>query len=105
VYPSNKIDGEGLYTLDNFELPDNLAGLFRYLIDNKKLVNVKNADTKNLHIISDQVLEMIKTGEEGWEQMVPRKVSEAIKDKCLFDYPCDPEKKEQLRQSENATKA
>ncbi|MTI20651.1 TonB-dependent receptor [Fulvivirga sp. RKSG066] len=91
VYPSDKVGKKELYTLKNFELPEKEAGLFKYLIDNKKLVAVENADTKNLHIISDNVLEMIKRGDDdGWEAMVPRKVSEAIKEKCLFDYPCKP---------------
>ncbi|UII31723.1 TonB-dependent receptor [Fulvivirga ulvae] len=89
VYPSHKIGGEGLYTLDNFELPANLHGLYQYLIDNNKLVNIKGANVDNLHIISDNVLAMIKSGKEGWEKMVPRKVVSAIKDRCLFDYPCE----------------
>jgi len=97
VYPSNKLEEEGLYTLDNFKLPENESGLFKYLLDNKKLKAVENADTSNLHIISDNVLDMIKNGEEGWERMVPRKVSEAIKEKCLFDYPCKPELKEKAK--------
>ena len=87
VYPSYKGDSNELYTLDNFELPSNLQGLLRYLLDNRKLVNVEGADIDHLRIISDDVLSMIKTGQEGWEKMVPRKVSAAIKEKCLFDYP------------------
>ncbi|MBL3658591.1 TonB-dependent receptor [Fulvivirga sediminis] len=91
VYPATKPDEEGeeLYTLDNFELPSKLKGLFGYLIDNDKLENIKGANVDNLHIISDNVLSMIKSGEEGWEAMVPRKVVSAVKEKCLFDYPCD----------------
>ena len=87
VYPSYKESTNELYTLDNFELPENLQGLLRYLQDNRKLVNVEGADIDHLHIISDHVLGMIKSGEEGWEKMVPRKVSAAIKEKSLFDYP------------------
>ena len=41
----------------------------------------------NLHIISDNVLAMIRKGESGWEQFVPTKVSEAIKSNGLFDFP------------------
>jgi hypothetical protein len=40
----------------------------------------------NLHIISDNVLAMIKNHETGWEKFVPRKVEEAIKEHGLFDY-------------------
>lgn len=95
VYPSKNGSGE-LYTLDNFELPERQHGLFQFLIDNKKLVNIEGANIDNLHIISDTALDMIKTGEPGWEKMVPRKVSEAIKERCLFDYPCEPEQLKKL---------
>ena len=82
-------DGKSLWTLKNFELelPDNLKNLFRYLIDNNKMEDVKNANVNNLHIISDNVLAMIRKGEPGWETFVPFKVQEAIKKFGLFDYP------------------
>jgi hypothetical protein len=32
---------------------------------------------------------MIKSGEPGWEAMVPEKVAEIIKENCLFEYPCE----------------
>ncbi|MCZ8217499.1 MAG: TonB-dependent receptor, partial [Cyclobacteriaceae bacterium] len=67
--------------------PANLKSLFRYLMDNNKLQDVEGASINNLHIISDNVLAMIKKGEEGWEKFVPHKVEEAIKEQGLFDYP------------------
>lgn len=90
VYPSLKVGStskDDLYTLDNFSLPKDQQGLFRYLLDNDKLENIKGANTKLLHIISDDVLAMIQRGEKGWEDFVPYKVSMAIRDKMLFDYP------------------
>jgi len=69
------------------ELPTNLKSLFRYLVDNNKLEDINDANVKNLHIISDNVLAMIRKGESGWEKYVPHKVEEAIKEKGLFDYP------------------
>ncbi len=61
--------------------------LFRYLMENNKLEDVRKANVSNLHIISDNVLAMIKRGESGWEKFVPSKVEEAIKEHGLFDYP------------------
>jgi hypothetical protein len=89
IYPALQKDGKTLSTLKNFELdlPDNLKNLFRYLVDNNKMEDVKNANVKNLHIISDNVLAMIRKGESGWEKFVPQKVQEAIKHQGLFDYP------------------
>ena len=89
IYPALQKDGKTLSTLTNFEmeLPSNLKNLFRYLMDNNKMEDVDNANVRNLHIISDNVLAMIKKGESGWEKFVPQKVQEAIKQYGLFDYP------------------
>jgi len=89
IYPALKREGEGLYTLGDFDkqLPENLKDLFAYLVKNKKLENVRHSNTHNLHIISDHVLEKIRNGEPGWEKCVPHKVEEAIKEHGLFDYP------------------
>jgi hypothetical protein len=88
IYPALRQDNS-LFTLKDFEqeLPNNLKNLFRYLIENNKLEDINEANVKNLHIISDNVLAMIKKGEPGWEKFVPHKVEEAIKSHGLFDYP------------------
>jgi hypothetical protein len=89
IYPAVKKDSTDLFTLKDFEatLPDNLKNLFRYLMDNNKLEDIRDANVSNLHIISDNVLAMIRKGEPGWEKFVPHKVEEAIKEQGLFDYP------------------
>jgi hypothetical protein len=90
IYPALRKDNS-LFTLKDFEaeLPDNLKGLFRYLMDNNKMEDIDDANINNLHIISDNVLAMIKKGEPGWEKFVPHKVEEAIKEHGLFDYPIE----------------
>lgn len=89
IYPSLRPGSEQLFTLSDFEkeLPVNLRALFRYLMDNNKLEDIRNANVSNLHIISDNVLAMIRKGEPGWEKFVPSKVGDAIKENGLFDYP------------------
>jgi hypothetical protein len=89
IYPAWKQEAKTLFTLKDFEseLPDNLRSLFRYLMDNNKLEDINDANVNNLHIISDNVLAMIRKGEAGWEKFVPHKVEEAIKEHGLFDYP------------------
>jgi hypothetical protein len=95
IYPAWRKDSQELFTLKDFEagLPDNLKNLFRYLMDNNKLEDVNDADVDNLHIISDNVLAMVKKGEPGWEKFVPHKVEEAIKEYGLFGYPLTDRKK------------
>jgi hypothetical protein len=89
IYPAVKPGSNKLFTISDFEkeLPANLKSLFRYLLDNNKMQEVEGANINNLHIISDNVLAMIKKGEAGWEKFVPTKVAEAIKENGLFDYP------------------
>jgi hypothetical protein len=89
IYPSWEPQSKDLFTLKDFEtrLPENLKNLFRYLMDNNKLEDINDANVNNLHIISDNVLAMIRKGEAGWEKFVPHKVEEAIKEHGLFDYP------------------
>ena len=86
VYPSLQRDSEKFYNLENFELPAHLKSLFDYLIANNKLEDIKTADRSLLHIISDNVLKMIQNGDGEWEEMVPKKVCQAIKEQRLFDY-------------------
>jgi hypothetical protein len=90
IYPALRKDNT-LFTLKDFEneLPNNLKGLFRYLIDNNKMEDIDDANISNLNIISDNVLAMIRKGEPGWEKFVPHKVEEAIKAHGLFDYPLE----------------
>ncbi|HRI80195.1 MAG TPA: TonB-dependent receptor, partial [Cyclobacteriaceae bacterium] len=94
IYPAWKKDSNELFTLKDFEsqLPDNSKNLFKYLKDNNKMEDIRDANVKNLHIISDNVLAMIRKGEMGWEKFVPHKVEAAIKEHGLFDYPYQKDK-------------
>lgn len=96
IYPASRNQPAELFRLKDFEgeLPDNLKSLFRYLMENNKLEDINDANVRNLHIISDNVLAMIRKGEEGWEKFVPHKVEDAIKEQGLFDYPINGEVKE-----------
>jgi hypothetical protein len=71
-----------------FTLPYEQRDLYNYLIANNKLEDIRNFNRKNLDIISDEVLAMIKSAQPGWESKVPAEVAKMIKEKCLFGYPC-----------------
>ena len=92
MYPSKRAGEDKIYTLDDVVLPEKVTPLLQYAKLNNKLTQIENANLENLNIISDDVLEMIRSGEDGWEKYVPKKVAAAIKENCLFDYPCVPEK-------------
>lgn len=89
IYPTLR-DGQ-LYTGDQFQLAPALEPLFQYLKKNDKIEDITDYNEQNLHISTDQVLEMIQAGQDGWEDMVPAQVVKRIKDNCLFGYPCEVE--------------
>lgn len=72
-----------------FSPPAHLVDLYRYLIANNKIEDIRHYNENNLHVETDKVLNMIKKGEDGWEEYVPVEVATMIKDRCLFGYPCE----------------
>jgi len=88
VYPALKLDGPGLFTLDDLEasLSPEHKGLYQYLVDNNKLHMVETFNQEHLSIISDNVLAMIRGGDPGWEQMVPDGIASVIRSRRLFGY-------------------
>lgn len=86
VYPANNVETGELYSLDNFNVPDNLKGLLQYMKDNNKLASFENFDQKLLGIMSDEVLSKIKASASSWEEDVPEEVVKAIKYYELFGY-------------------
>jgi len=86
VYPSLGQNGTKLNSTQNFAPAPHLVHLYRHLLENNYIEDIENAKSENLHIISDQVLEMIHTGEPGWEAMVPFKVIQLIKEQKMFNY-------------------
>ena len=87
VYPIIDAATGKIKTGNDFTPERHLVSLFYYFIENHKILSIPDAKTDNLHIISDQVLAMIEKDEAGWEEMVPNRVSEAIKSNHLFNYP------------------
>lgn len=87
VYPIIDSASGEIKTGNDFVPDRHLESLFYYFIENHKILSIPDAKTDNLHIISDQVLDMIEHDKDGWEEMVPNRVAEAIKSNHLFNYP------------------
>ncbi|HTK18014.1 MAG TPA: hypothetical protein VL442_00800 [Mucilaginibacter sp.] len=89
IYPTLR-DGVIMNCL-RFYPPPHLIDLYRYLIANNKIEDIRNYNEGNLNVQTDNVLELIKSGAEGWEELVPAEVAAVIKDRCLFGYSCKSE--------------
>jgi len=86
IYPTLR-DGV-IWNCLRFYPPPHLIDLYRYLIANNKIEDIRHYNESNLHVQTDKVLNMIKQNEEGWEQYVPADVAAMIKDRCLFGFSC-----------------
>jgi hypothetical protein len=87
IYPTLR-DGV-IWNCLRFYPPPHLIDLYRYLIANNKIEDIRHYKESNLHVQTDRVLEMIKEGASGWEEFVPNEVAAMIKDRCLFGYHCE----------------
>lgn len=87
IYPTLR-DGV-IYNCLRFFPPPHLIDLYRYLIANNKIEDIRHYNERNLHVQTDIVLQLIKQGAEGWEEYVPNEVAAMIKDRCLFGYHCE----------------
>ncbi|MBL7963225.1 MAG: TonB-dependent receptor [Flavobacteriales bacterium] len=86
VYPSKSDSASGVMTTANMPVHPRLRPLYDYLLTNKRIVDIDSYDPSVLHIFSTQVLDMIRQGKAGWEDMVPPYVDNMIKDNRLFGY-------------------
>jgi len=86
VYPYQPEKSKPVITTENLVVSDSLKHLFIHLCQNGFLVDLKGYNKEVLQIFSPKVIQMIKAGEAGWEQMVPDTVADIVKQKALFDY-------------------
>ncbi len=76
----------------NIRIHPRVKPLYDYLMFNKRVIDLMNYDETVLGIFSKDVLNKIKKGIPGWEEMVPTYVDIIIKKNKLFGYK--PEKEE-----------
>ncbi|MFT4736466.1 MAG: hypothetical protein ACI8QD_001402 [Cyclobacteriaceae bacterium] len=88
IYPALDAKNEILTSRD-FKPASHLKGLYEYFKKNDQIGDIEGANLDQLHIISDNVLAMIRKNESGWEEFVPRRVSDIIKRKHMFDFPVE----------------
>jgi hypothetical protein len=100
IYPTFR-DGV-IYNCLRFYPPPHLVDLYRYLISNNKIEDIRHYNEKNLHVETDKVLQLIKQGADGWEEYVPAEVATMIKDRCLFGYPCEVPAQEEKKDKDTA---
>jgi len=87
VYPALQEGSGETINCVNLPVPEDVKFIYKHLLESNQIRDIKGFKEEVLHIFSQQVLQMIKEDEEGWEKLVPTKVAKLIKEKCLFGYP------------------
>lgn len=87
VYPSMQEGSEELMNSENLLVPEGIKFLYQHLLDSQHIVDIDEYNNNYLHIYSKEVLSLIQEDAEGWEELVPQKVAQLIKSKCLFRFP------------------
>src|SRR5690606_14621369 len=86
LYPFKDQETEELITSENLKVHPRMKELYKFFKYNGKVVDIRNYDPEFLDIFSREVLQMIVEGKPGWEEMLPEKTTEMIKQFDLFSH-------------------
>lgn len=89
VYPALNEKNNMILSSMEVKRTDNQHLLLKYLREEKLIYDIEDFNQDAFKIWSRVVLRMIQNNEEGWEVMVPECVAKEVKEKCLFDFPCE----------------
>src|SRR5690606_16360718 len=84
IYPyREETQSDELIQLRNIPVSDKAKPLLEYVKATGNVQDIEGFDNRLLHIYSRKVLNMIATGQPGWEKFVPDSIAKLINDKCL----------------------
>jgi hypothetical protein len=86
LYPMKDPKDGSIINSNNIHVANKMKNLYKYFKYNNRLLDIIDYDEALLSIFSIKVLEKIKAGENGWEKMLPKEVTNQIKSKKLFGY-------------------
>ncbi|MGN6384747.1 MAG: TonB-dependent receptor [Verrucomicrobiota bacterium] len=86
VYPLQDQNTGAIITANNLRVAPHLQHLYAYLTENHFIQPIKDYNECCLPIFSRDVLNLIKSGDSGWEIMVPPQVAMIIRERKLFGY-------------------
>ena len=86
LYPMKDPKDGSIINSNNIHVANKMKNLYKYFKYNNRLLDIIDYDEALLSIFSIKVLEKINAGENGWEEMLPKEVTNQIKSKKLFGY-------------------
>lgn len=84
LYPLKDEKTGEIITSKNLKVHPRVKELYKFFIDNGKVIDIEDYDEGYLDIHPRKVYEMIREGDHEWENMVPGLTAKMIKEKNLF---------------------
>ncbi len=86
LYPLKDKETGQITTSENLKVHPRMKELYKFFKYNGKVVDITNYDPDILDVYSREVLQMIAEGKSGWEEMLPEKTTQMIKEHNLFSH-------------------
>jgi hypothetical protein len=86
LYPALANNNHDQVTSGTLDIPENLFDLYKYLLNNRKIIDIQPVNPNFLNIDSRKVINLIEQGKKEWEHMVPKYVINMIKKRRMFGF-------------------
>ena len=86
VYPALDKETNKIKSSKDLELSKDMSHIYQYLIETRKILDIKKVNLKKMNCFSEEALELIKKGDHCWKDMVSNYVADQIVKKKLFGY-------------------
>lgn len=86
IYPALDRNTGKVLLVDDVAMEPDVKHIFNYLVDNRKIRNLRQAKKKWLSIDPREIIRLIEANDNRWEKMVPKYVAKQIKTKNIFGY-------------------
>ncbi len=77
-------DEDGLITINNLVVSENLRNLYKYIRENGFLETIENYDRENMKLFSRDVFQKVCKRQQGWKDFLPQAVAKMIETKGLW---------------------
>ncbi|CAN5393792.1 TonB-dependent receptor [soil metagenome] len=84
LYPLKDKETGEITTSKNLKVHPRMKELYKFFIDNGRVVDITDYDPNILDIYSREVYRMIAEDEPGWENMLPEETTKMIKEHDMF---------------------
>jgi hypothetical protein len=86
AYPQLDASTGALITAGNLRTAPHLRHLYEFMLENRFVESLRDVDERCLSIYSRDALARLRSGQPGWESMVPEEAARLIKSRRLLGY-------------------